>query len=642
MKAWASNDLFYTFSLSIDICDQLVHADTAVMDEPLAGLPPLADESDQSDQKLGDCGVVNTLMVGPSSGFGAETAGSLLDARLANGTETGIEPAPDTGGGRGRRRRILISASVSMAVAGALLVTGWLVARRTQSPEQAAADAAPPKASWVTAKVEFRVLSRTVITRGDVRSEVTVDVGVPASVQGDPVVTEVDVAVGDEVGEGTRVIEVSGRPIFVLQGGVPVYRTLRPGASGTDVAALQAALGRLGFEPDTDGVFGAATAAAVTEFYEQAGYEPVPASTTETADLADAEQRVTDAEQAVTSAQRAVAEASLAGSGSALAQVEAAVNEATRALARAESARVSQVVLSQQALDLAIAERDRLGADPESTPGAWDQAQLAVNQARAQLDDTRQTTNDAVEAAKEALWIAALARNEALASADTTEALQELRAAEATLEQAVAARSVLLAASGASVPQGEILFVPALPARVQNAVTTLGAAGAAPDQSAGQTLVELAGGRLVVDATFRPNEEDLLQVGTRVELRDELTDAAYPAAVTDIATDRGSGLDGELGYRAIIKSDEEMPANLAGANLRVTITAASTSTPALIVPLAAISSAADGSTSVHLLRTDGEPEVVAVDTGLSADGWVAITPVAPDTLRGGDEVIVGR
>src|SRR5690606_33670206 len=113
------------------------------------------------------------------------------------------------------------------------------------------------------------------------------------------------------------------------------------------------------------------------------------------------------------------------------------------------------------------------------------------------------------------------------------------------------------------------------------------------------------------------------------------------AAVTDIASEPVTGLDGQLGYPAIVTPDEEMPASLAGANLRVTITAASTSEPALVVPLAAISSAADGSTSVQVLDSEGQPAAVAVDAGLSADGWVAVTPVTAGTLDEGDEVIVG-
>ena len=120
------------------------------------------------------------------------------------------------------------------------------MASRVQSPQQAASNAAPPEASWVTALVERRVLTQTLITRGDVTPELSASLRVPVSVVGDPVITDLAVSPGDDVIEGQRVIEVSGRPVFVLVGDVPVYRSLRPGMTGADVGQLQAALVRLG------------------------------------------------------------------------------------------------------------------------------------------------------------------------------------------------------------------------------------------------------------------------------------------------------------------------------------------------------------------------------------------------------------
>jgi multidrug efflux pump subunit AcrA (membrane-fusion protein) len=78
-------------------------------------------------------------------------------------------------------------------------------------------------------------------------------------------------------------------------------------------------------------------------------------------------------------------------------------------------------------------------------------------------------------------------------------------------------------------------------------------------------------------------------------------------------------------------------------NLRVTITAAATDGEVLVVPLAAVSSAADGSTRVSILGSaNGSPVEVAVTAGLSADGFVAIEPVEPGSLAAGDLVVVGR
>ena len=163
---------------------------------------------------------------------------------------------------------------------------------RVSSPAQVAARAAEPKASWITAKVERRVLRSTLIVRGDVRPESSVLVQVPASVSGTAVVTGVHLSVGDEVSEGTRLVEVSGRPVFVLEGSVPVYRTLKPGMHGADVQELQDALLRLGYTSDRDGTFRASTKAAVQAFYAASGYVPEPSSATLDADLASAKTTV--------------------------------------------------------------------------------------------------------------------------------------------------------------------------------------------------------------------------------------------------------------------------------------------------------------------------------------------------------------
>ena len=130
---------------------------------------------------------------------------------------------------------------------------------------------------------------------------------VPSSIEGDAVITGIDAVTGDEVTEGTRVIEVSGRPVFILEGAVPVYRTLRPGMDGADVAELQAALVRLGYAPDVDGSFGEATKVAVTAFYKAAGYEPLPVSATAAVDIAAAQQAATDAQAALDEAEDALA-----------------------------------------------------------------------------------------------------------------------------------------------------------------------------------------------------------------------------------------------------------------------------------------------------------------------------------------------
>jgi peptidoglycan hydrolase-like protein with peptidoglycan-binding domain len=541
-----------------------------------------------------------------------------------------------------RRFRWLATLATLVALAGA----AWLVGVSAQSPEQAAARASEPPASWITAPVELRVLTATVIQRGDVRAEVTSTVGVPVSVVGDPVVTQEPLAAGEAVVDGARVVEVSGRPVFVFEGNVPTYRSLKPGMSGADVAALQAALGRLGLTPDTDGMFGEATKQAVADMYEQAGYEPVPVSATAAAEITAAEQAVRDAEAAVSAADKALQAAASGQHASVIAQAEAARNEAQRALDTALTDVDYQVELARQAYDAAISARDRLAAEPDVDPGQLDSARLEAETAGVHLDDVKRSTQNAVDAARDSLRVADLALLEARQAGDVEQAQTELDAANAGRDFARASLAALVAVNGPTVPQGEVLFVPSLPARVLAARTTLGGLEAPSDATSAtdsSALLELAGGGLVVSTAVRPGDAGLIRRGMPADLLDETTGTSYSAKVSQIADEPVTGSDGQLGYPATVTPDAALPDRLSGANLRVTITAASTESAQLVVPLAAVSSGADGTTRVSVVESpNDEPVDVAVDAGLSADGFVVVRALDPSALAAGDLVVVGR
>ncbi|MFJ8823656.1 peptidoglycan-binding protein [Streptomyces sp. NPDC102467] len=185
-----------------------------------------------------------------------------------------------------------------------------MAATLIKSPSQAAADARPPERSVLTSPVEHRVLTSSVIVRGQVVAGQSVDVA-PQVAGGEdgsaPVVTKLPVKQGDRLKAGQVLLEVSGRPVFALPGRIPVYRDLKPGAEGDDVKQLQGALRDLGHGTggDTAGTFGAGTKAALDAFYAAIGYDPLPAVDDNGAGLKTAEGAVTAAERAVEEAQDA-------------------------------------------------------------------------------------------------------------------------------------------------------------------------------------------------------------------------------------------------------------------------------------------------------------------------------------------------
>lgn len=168
---------------------------------------------------------------------------------------------------------MLVITSVACAV---LSVGGLAASYLVKSPQQAAADSAPPAASVITATVQKRVLETTLITRGTVTAGRTIEATPVVPDVGAQILTAARVKAGDQLKPGTVLLAVSGRPLFALAGSLPSYRDLLPGAKGPDVAQAQKALRQLGYSTrgDRSGYFGAGTKRAVGNMYLDAGYEP--------------------------------------------------------------------------------------------------------------------------------------------------------------------------------------------------------------------------------------------------------------------------------------------------------------------------------------------------------------------------------
>lgn len=88
-------------------------------------------------------------------------------------------------------------------------------------------------------------------------------------------VTDVAMVEGDELPAGVAIYAVGGVPVVTYAGDVILYRPLSRGARGDDVALAQRLLSELtGRDLDADGVFGAATVAAVQAYERTWTREP--------------------------------------------------------------------------------------------------------------------------------------------------------------------------------------------------------------------------------------------------------------------------------------------------------------------------------------------------------------------------------
>jgi hypothetical protein len=168
-------------------------------------------------------------------------------------------------------RKTWVLAVVTVLVA--MLAIAGVVVTSGAKPARAAASAQPQVS---TTQVEKRTLSATVPQDGILSYRAQAD-GSPYAVinQGHGAYTELP-TLGQVVDQGHTLYRISDNPVVLLYGSTPAYRTLSAGATGPDVAELNADLVALGYATraqlsPTSASFGSATTAAVRKLQAAIG-----------------------------------------------------------------------------------------------------------------------------------------------------------------------------------------------------------------------------------------------------------------------------------------------------------------------------------------------------------------------------------
>lgn len=621
-------------------------------------------------------------------------------APLTPSTDTGpdrhhVSPATTTRfDGRRRRRQAALVVGVAMLTG----LGGLAVGSRVRSPADAASERSAPVASRITVPLERQRLESTLVLSGSVAydepSPITLAGPVGIDADETSIVTRAP-DVGTDVVEGDAVFEVSGRPIFFLEGDLPTYRRLVLGTQGPDVAQLELALDRIGFDPvAVDDVFDSDTAAAITAMYADAGYVAEGPSPDQAEAVSAAGRAVAEAEADLASASTALADGSKGPTESERLRAEQSVAAATAAVPVAEQSARNDDLTAQAAIVDARTMRDagavlRDGAartrDVAGAPGAIDpdtgeeytaqqRSEFADAAAMAERDlaaaesELTAAVNTAptiassgaagVQGAKDSLVLAQAEQREALAPVDVSSLQSAIESATTALDQRRVELTDAQTAAGARVSPGEIVFVPTLPSVVTDVSVSAG-------QTIGtEPIATVATSDTTVSAGVARADAQLLEVGTAVTIDVRDLDLTVPGTVTAIAepgssdasTDDGdaSGDDGSGGGDAgrfqvtVLPDDAAALLEFVGYGVKIRASVASTDSDVLVVPASALTVGVDGVSRVEVERepvTDagqGLTETVPVEVGLAANGLVEIRPIdAGGALVEGDRIVIG-
>ena len=518
---------------------------------------------------------------------------------------------------------------------------GWVAGSRIRSPAEIAAQTAAPEASPILVPAEERTVATTVVTRGTGRfgTPQTLTTS-PSALKPSPgIVTNVP-APGTELAEGGVVMTATGRPVFLLAGDRLGVRDLGPGLQGEDVRQLEQALARLGFDPGpVDGVYDAGTEAGVARWYERAGFAPFRATEDQLATI-----RSRESDLAAARVEVAGAADSAVSAGGELAAAQAAHVDALAtqsASPAAVAAAQAQAAADNQAAQAEVAARsaalDELLAAPDSTPGAIAAARADLASAQANVESVRLAGEKAVADAN----AAAVQANNAVASTDAAvrTAQQRLAVAQsvtgargAVADLAAQAADLERRRAGVQVPADEVAFVPRVPVRVSELLVQPGDKLEGSVMKATDAVVAIDGSLALADAS-------VVHVGMPVSIDEPDLGISATGTISQMAQTPGTnGVDGfHIWFEVIVDGS---PPNLVGVSLRLTVAVESSQGQVLAVPTSAVSLAADGTSRVQ--RDDGHGRItsVQVQPGLTAAGYVQITPVQ-GTLRPGDLVVVG-
>lgn len=498
--------------------------------------------------------------------------------------------------------------------------------------------------------------------------------------------------------EGEVLMQVNGRPVFVFRGRLPMYRPLVPGTEGDDVRQLQRALGRKGIRVPVSGVFDKATVTAVKRWYAKRGYQAQEPDLearknlqtyretvrNKRAELAEARKaleegldvqplklRYDNARRDLRSAERALQDAlrqdMTPDQAAKLTGLRQAVRTAEEAVLAAEKELKEAREQNNNTPPPAPTPSGTPTGTPEPTPpvptptrstdtrlleAKLANARQALDEARKAVDDYFSQVRDEqvkrLEELRKAVRTAKEAEVTAKQNLSRARAVSPLRMKVSNSAAALADAHEMLAeflkTYGVSVPAGEVVFLPTLPARVDKSEVKPGNTIESKVATVTSSAFAITGSVEAKEAKLlRRNQKATMETLDGTLLPARLTAVGEAARVASEDKKKEEKQDNpETGSVPILLTPDTAKGlkALVGSSLTVRISVGSTEGEVLSVPVAAVVTSADGRPRVRVALDGDRTREVEVRTGLTADGNVEITPVQAGTIKEGDRVVV--
>jgi hypothetical protein len=182
-----------------------------------------------------------------------------------------------------------------------------------------------------------------------------------------------------------------------------------------------------------------------------------------------------------------------------------------------------------------------------------------------------------------------------------------------------------------------VLFVPTLPEELVGLEVKLG--GTVPSNG---TVGQLGSGAIRIEGATEPGTQTNIRPGQSATIYSNISNQTVTATVASVASQPTTNASsGAPTYAVTLKpTSPASTRQLVGQNVQVTIKTATSRTKTWIVPVAAITTTANGKSFITVIGKSRREVTMRVTPGLVAGGQESVVPLDAH-LKSGDAVVVG-